>query len=390
MRVGAAAAGAAAQKRLSTAACHAGDEPATQRRLGRYRGDRIIRSLVAWRRVAACQRKAAPGCAKGRAHRSVEKSQNVCIRQILATTCTMHCSAPCRITWESLCSIAWLLLAATAHAQNNAELPAAAATASAPDSPRDSPPAKAAKGPAFEGAVGLTLAYRPEYLGASRSRFRLTPGVYLRYGRLTASNAGGFATRRADDVVPGVALDVVRSERARLGASLRFDGGRAESTSAAFKGLGNIRPTLRLRTGASWQVQGPWRVGASWSVDVLGRGGGGTGDISGGWETKFSADTSLNVGAGLGFANSRYLQNQFGISPSQAANTGYPVYEPCTGWRDMGLNVSLRHDMNWGADERWIVIGGANVSRLIGPAAASPLTTARNGWGLSVGVARQF
>jgi MipA family protein len=267
---------------------------------------------------------------------------------------------------------------------------ASAGAQTAEEPPAASPPPVVAKGPVLEGAVGLILAYRPEYLGASRSRFRLTPGVYLRYGRLTASNAGGFATRRADDVVPGVALDMVRSERARLGVSLRFDGGRAESTSSAFKGLGNIRPTLRLRTGASWQVQGPWRVGASWSVDVLGRQGGGTGDISAGWETKFSADTSLNVGTSVGFANSRYLQNQFGITPDQAVSSGYAVYAPRTGWRDMGASVSVRHDLNWGADERWIIVGGAGISRLIGAAAASPLTTARNGWGLSVGVARQF
>jgi MipA family protein len=303
----------------------------------------------------------------------------------------MHRSAPCRTTFASLgCCAAWLLLASTGQAQNTAEPLAAATAASAPDSAAVARPAAEPKGPVFEGAVGLILAYRPEYLGASRSRFKLTPGVYLRYGRLTASNAGGFATRRADDVVPGVALDLVRSERARLGASLRFDGGRAESTSASFKGLGNIRPTLRLRTGASWRVEGPWRVGASWSLDVLGRGGGGTGDISASWETKFSADTSLNIGASLGFANSRYLQNQFGISPTQSEASGYPIYTPRTGWRDMGLNVGMRHDLNWGANERWIIIGGAGVSRLIGPAAASPLTTARSGWGLSVGVARQF
>jgi MipA family protein len=283
--------------------------------------------------------------------------------------------APCPLFW---CCAGWLLAASTTSAQTTDEPPVAA------------PPPAVVRGPAFEGAVGLILAYRPEYLGASRSRFRLTPGVYLRYGRLTASNAGGFATRRADDVVPGVALDMLRSDRARLGVSLRLDGGRAESTSDAFKGLGNVRPTMRLRTGASWHVQGPWRAGASWSVDVLGRQGGGTGDVSAGWETKFSADTSLNVSAGLGLANSRYLQTHFGISASQSANSGYPVYTPRTGWRDMSLNVSMRHDLNWGADERWIVIGGAGASRLIGPAAASPLTTARNGWGLSVGVARQF
>ncbi len=270
-------------------------------------------------------------------------------------------------------------LTTLAHASDEVPAPAPAASTSATTT-----------GTRLEGAVGLSLSYRPEYQGASRKRFRLTPGVFLRYGRLTVSNAGGFATRRNDDISPGVALDVVRSDNVRFGLSLRTDGGRAENTASALQGLGNIRPTLRLRAGASWRVQGPWRTGASWSSDVLGRQGGGTGDISGGWETKFSADTSLNVGGGVGFADRRYMQSYFGVSATQALSTRYPVYSPGAGWRDVAISLSVRHDMNWGADERWIVIAGAGASRLIGAAAASPLTTSRNGWGLSVGLARQF
>jgi MipA family protein len=259
---------------------------------------------------------------------------------------------------------------------------AASAAASAPDT------AAAPKALKLEGAVGLILSYRPEFSGASRSIFKLSPGIFLRYGRLTLTNASGFATRRADDVVPGLGLDMVRNERVRVGLSLRVDAGRAENTSAAFEGLGNIRPTVRLRAGASWQVQGPWRVGAAWSEDILGRGGGGYGDLSGGWEMRLDAHTSFGIGTSLGLANGRYLQTYYGISEEQAANSraGYAVYQPQSGLRDAGLYANVRRD--FGRD--WIAIGGANFTRLLGPAAASPLTTARNGWGLSAGLARVF
>jgi MipA family protein len=296
----------------------------------------------------------------------------------------LHFSRPAHRPLGWAAALAWLMTAA--QAQTTAE-PAPSAAPTVPAVP--AAPAAAAR-PTFEGAAGLILAYRPEYLGASRSRFKLTPGLFLRYGRLTFSNAGGFATRRVDDVAPGLALDMVRSERTRVGLSLRVDNGRSEDASAALKGLGNIRATVRLRGSASWQVNGPWRVGAAWSEDILGRRGGGSGDFSAGWQTRWSADTTLSAGASVGVANSRYLQSQFGVTPEQSARSGYAVYTPGAGWRDVSLSLGLRRDLNWGADERWIFTVGAAASRLIGPAAASPLTTARNGWGLNVGVARQF
>jgi MipA family protein len=255
-------------------------------------------------------------------------------------------------------------------------------------SPAGSAPLLPAKATQLEGALGLTVSYRPEFPGASRSVFKFTPGLFLRYGRLTLTNASGFATRRADDVVPGLGLDVLRSDRVKAGLSLRADAGRRESSASAFEGLGDIKPTLRLRVGASWHVHGPWRLGAAWSEDILGRHAGGYGDISGGWESRLDADTSFSLGTSLGVANKAYMQAYYGVNEAQAlrCRKGYAVYTPGAGAREWGLYANMRHD--FGRD--WIVIAGANVSRLLGPAAASPLTTSRNGWGLSAGVARQF
>jgi MipA family protein len=271
--------------------------------------------------------------------------------------------------------------------------PAPAASAPASQAlPQPSPAAFAATPPAskpapkFEGAVGLILAYRPEFSGASRSVFKLSPGVFLRYGRFTLTNASGFATRRVDDVVPGLGVDLLRSERVRAGLSLRVDQGRGENSAGAFAGLGNVRPTLRARAGVSGQIQGPWRAGASWSVDLLGRQGGGFGDISAGWETTLSPHTKFSLGSALGVADARYLQTYYGISPEQASRTSYPVYQPKAGLRDASLYTNLRHDI--GRD--WILLAGASANLLLGSAAASPLTSARNGWALSVGAARQF
>ena len=238
----------------------------------------------------------------------------------------------------------------------------------------------------WEGAIGLNLAYRPEYAGAAKQIFKISPALFLRYGRFTVTNASGFVTRRDDDVVRGLGVDVVRNESLRLNLALRFDGGRGEATSEALKGLGDIKPTIRTRLQASVKLQGPWRAGASWSLDALHRGGGDYGDISGGWDKAIAPRTLLGVGSSLSFGARRYMQSYFGITPEQAARTSYAVFTPSAGVRDISAYANLRHDIG----KEWTVLSGASTTRLLGQAAQSPLTGRTTSWGVSAGFARRF
>jgi len=260
------------------------------------------------------------------------------------------------------------------------------AAAQEPESPLPPPPPPAPKLPVWEGAIGLTGSYRPEYAGAARQIFKVSPAFFLRYGRYTITNASGFVTRRADDVVRGLGADLVRSESVRVNVALRFDAGRNENSSTALEGTGNIKPTVRVRTSASWKLEGPWRLGASWSVDALGKGGGHFGDISGGWEERIAPRTTLTLGTSLSMAGDRYMQSYFGVSQEQAARTTYAVYQPRSGLRDVSVFTNLRHDIG----SEWTVLGGGAVTRLLGPAAASPLTGNPNNWGINAGFARRF
>jgi outer membrane scaffolding protein for murein synthesis (MipA/OmpV family) len=254
-----------------------------------------------------------------------------------------------------------------------------------PAAPPPPPPAPAAE-THWEGAIGLTTGYRPEFSGSSKWVVKLTPALFLRYGRFTITNASGFVTRRDDDVMRGLGLDMLRNDRMRVNLALRYDGGRAETTSDALKGLGDIKPTLRARLSASWRLDGPWRLGASWSADIFGRGGGNFGDVSLGWEHRFAPATVVTLGTSLSAAGDRYMQTYYGISEEQAARTAYPRYEAGAGLRDMGLFANMRHDIG----HEWTVLAGASTTRLLGPAASSPLTTRKTGWGLNAGAAWRF
>jgi outer membrane protein len=269
--------------------------------------------------------------------------------------------------WQALASaLAWLPAAATALPE-----PAPAA----PEAPSR-----------WEGAIGLQLAWSPEYSGAERRVVKATPAIFLRYGRLTITNASGFRTKRSDDVMRGLGLDLVQDNRWRVNVALRFDNGRSESSSGALAGLGDVKPTLRARATAGYTFDGPWRLGASWSVDAFGSGGGSFGDLSGGWEHALGPASRLSLGASLTLAHSRYMQSYYGITPEQSARTGYPVYTPGSGARDLTLSAGLRHD--FGPD--WTLLTSASTTRLLGPAAASPLTGRKETWGLGAALAWRF
>src|SRR5262249_27458796 len=98
------------------------------------------------------------------------------------------------------------------------------------------------------------------------------------------------------------------------------------------------------------------------------------------------ADTTWTFGTSLSAASDRYMQTWFGVNEAQSASTGYPVYKPHSGLRDVAAFTSAR----WELSPRWVAIGTASASRLVGPAAASPLTKDRNGWSLSAGIAWRF
>jgi outer membrane scaffolding protein for murein synthesis (MipA/OmpV family) len=238
----------------------------------------------------------------------------------------------------------------------------------------------------WEGALGMIVSNSPEYQGAADRVTKFVPGFFLRYGRVTVTNASGFVTRRSDDVERGVGLDLSPSDRFKLKLALRFDGGRDEGDSPALAGLGDIKPTVRARLNGVWQADPHWKLGASWSVDILGRGGGNLGELSAQHESHPTPDTTLSLATIVTLAGERYLQTYFGVSPVQAAHSGYPEYSPGFGVRDASLAASLNTEV----DRHWVALGGLSVTRLLGPAADSPLVKKPNSLRITAGLAYRF
>ena len=235
--------------------------------------------------------------------------------------------------------------------------------------------------------IGMVSTFGPEYAGAARSTLGWEPGFAVRWGRLSFASRSAFAVRSSEPGTGGgLRLELARSDRWRAGLGLRQDGGRDASSSPSLAGMGDIRRTLRARLSASTQVGPGWRVGAAWMVDLLGRGNGQLGDINFGRDFGLTPRTGVNASAALGLGNRRYMQKWYGVTPAQAASSGYAPYKPRVGLREIAVSLGGRTQI----DAHWAVFYGIGASRLLGGAADSPLSFEPQSWNARAGLVYRF
>ncbi len=268
---------------------------------------------------------------------------------------------------------AWLTLSLW-HAASRAETPL---------TPVDERPAPRS----WDAVVGFVTSHAPEYPGAGRRTTGVTPGGWVRWGRVSLASRSAFVSRSGEPVSGGgVRIDLSPNDRLRIGLGLRHDGGRNESDSDDLRGLGDVRATLRVRLGASYALGEGWRIGSSMTVDALGRGGGTVTEINAGRSVALAARTSAGFSATLSMGNRRHLRAYYGVTAEQSDRSGYPVYEPGAGLRDVSLSVGLRHELG----HEWFTFGGVSGARLVGSAATSPVVREPTSWSISLGLAYRF
>lgn len=239
-----------------------------------------------------------------------------------------------------------------------------------------------------EGAIGVTMRYRPEYLGSSVHTTGIAPGVYLRWGRFTiSSGAGGFVTRNDNEEVQrGLDTSLLRRDKLRVNLTLRYDTGRSSDGTTALAQIHSVPRTVRARLAGTWRPAPRWQVGAGWSADILGRHTGSVVDLGVAREFRLGSGAGLTLGAGTTWIDERNMRAHFGITPEDASRSSYAVYRPGAGLRDARVSIDYRRPLS----PRWVVLAGATLGRLLGPAADSPLTTDPTQWGLSTGLAWRF
>ncbi len=237
------------------------------------------------------------------------------------------------------------------------------------ESGSDGAPAKSK----VEGAVGLVLRLRPDFIGASNTSTHLSPAGYLRYGRVSVSGSGGFASTGNRNAERGVATEFFERGAFRTSLGLRYDPGRKASEIPELQGLGDVRHTVRVKLSAGWEPRRNWHAGMGLSVDALGRGGGVPVDMSLVRNWVIRQDEQLALRLGVSGADQRFMRTWHGIAERLRDGRILPAYTPSGGLRDVSLSLGWRREIRI-SGEPFGIFCDVGVQHLLGPAADSPLT----------------
>ena len=237
----------------------------------------------------------------------------------------------------------------------------------------------------FNYVLGTAVSWRPDGVGSRRYEIKPSLLWAIRWGRwrISAGGANALFGFGREVTGSGASTDLVDSKLWRVGLSLRLDNGRKSADAATTAGLPDIQRTLRGRLFASYALSPDWRLAGSLSQDLLGRHGGLLAGLDLGWRLRHSDATEWTAGVGISAADGQHMRSYFGVSQEAALNSGLTAFMPSAGLRDVHAGVGFTHVLS----PRWVAFGSAGVSRLLGPAAQSPLTQTSTGGQVGLGLA---
>jgi len=212
--------------------------------------------------------------------------------------------------------------------------------------------------------AGAGIGVRPTYEGSDQRRTAALPFVEATYDDMVSIGVHGLNVYWHQD-------------NFRLGAGLAVDPGRKDYKSSGIfvtgddrlRGMGDISGAAGLRLFGSYNFG---RLNVSGAVTKF-DGSDNKGLIADvGADLPFKVTDKLSLAAHVGatWANQDYLQTYFGVTPTQAAATGFGEFTPKAGVKDLDVGLRAMYRL----DQHWFVSADAGVKKLEGDAAKSPIS----------------
>jgi outer membrane scaffolding protein for murein synthesis (MipA/OmpV family) len=213
--------------------------------------------------------------------------------------------------------------------------------------------------------LGGGVAALPAYEGSNSTRLVPAPTLDIRYKDLAFLSDG-----------EGAGVNVLRGTNYRAGLGLTYDIGREHNQATRLSGTGNVDPAPVARLFAEYSF-----LPLIFTADLrqaLTSYQGLTFDL-GAYMPVFANETvQVFLGPGITFADSRYMEAYFGITPNHATpHSRFAVYHASGGVKNSTLGMSVLYHFN----DHWFLDGTFGIERLLGSAADSPLVQTR--WGMS-------
>ena len=202
--------------------------------------------------------------------------------------------------------------------------------------------------------LGAGAMVTPEYEGGKEFKVLPVPFVSATFGDTVTVDPRG------------VSVNVYEIQGLRLGARLGYDLGRQEDDSDRLRGLGDIDVAAVAGVSLGYQF-GPLQLYGALDKIIGG---------SDGLEAKVGVSTSktfgrftLEGGVSATWADDKYMESYFGVTPAQSLLSGHDVYDAQAGFKSVDLTAAVTYMVT----ANWMVRGQVGVGYLLGDAADSPV-----------------
>ncbi len=214
--------------------------------------------------------------------------------------------------------------------------------------------------------IGLGPSYGPRFLGDKGGSVGVAPVVSLRYRNLVAVDNNSVRV----NFLGNWGRDATSPWSA--GPAVKIDFGRSEDDSPKLRGLGDVGTSVELGAFVGYR-SGTSQFRLRARRDVVGSTSGILIDAEASTALIETDRLFARAGAQLVWANSKYTNAYFGVTPAKSIASGLPVYGAKSGLYDASVTLSLEYLLT----DRWSALAVLGYTRMLGSAKDSPLVRLR-------------
>lgn len=216
--------------------------------------------------------------------------------------------------------------------------------------------------PTWQVELGLGSQFAPIADGLDRYQVQPGPVIDIRYDDYAFISSG-----------EGIGINFLTFSHFRIGAAVTYDlGRRVREDFSHLKGLNNIQAAPEAKLFAEYTLAKIFPL--TLRVDVrrqIGATDGLIGDV--GAYTPMPGSSkhfAWFAGPSATYGDRRYMNAYFGVTPYQTTTSDYRQFDGQEGFKSAGLGISAA----WLVTPHWIINVSSAANRLLGSAAASPIT----------------
>lgn len=216
--------------------------------------------------------------------------------------------------------------------------------------------------PEWRAVTGLAAELQPVYEGAKAYRAQAGPVINVLYRDIAFASTG-----------EGLGVNVLRGTHYRVGIALTYDLGRLQRDDYAnLRGLDNIHAAPATKIFASYVLSKEFPMVLRFDArEIMGGVGGAVSDIGAYLPLPGSSKNLFwFAGPSVTLATHHFLQDEFGVTASQAMASGHPEFEPHSGLEAAGFGISTTKFFG----HHWMLNLDGAFSKLMESAQSSPIT----------------